>query len=35
MYKAPNGFTFSDEHGTHWDIVFSAAWHPTNHELRG
>lgn len=35
MYKAPNGFTYCDEHGSHWDIVFSADWHPSNHELGG
>lgn len=35
LYKAPNGYTYVDEFGTHWDIVFSAAWRPTYHEQSG
>lgn len=35
LYKSPNGYTYADESGSHWDIVFSAAWHPTHHELSG
>jgi hypothetical protein len=28
-------YTYADEHETHWDIVFTAAWHPSDHDLAG
>lgn len=34
LYKSPNGYTYADE-GGHWDILFSAAWRPSHHELSG
>jgi len=35
MYVGPYGYTYADEHATHWDIVFSAGWHPSDHDMKG
>lgn len=35
LYMDRNGYTYADEGGSHWDIVYSAAWHPNHHEISG
>lgn len=35
MYVGPFGYTYADENSTHWDIVFTAAWHPSDHDMAG